>query len=444
MAVTVWVTLLGQWAADHKDRLHEHATAHMREQWDGMGDSNPHNAVHFGTYAFKPYGFLSSIDEGVQAVTGNVIRLEGHVQNEMAYSDASRSLAVSHFGKLKPALLLQYLVPLLLIFTAFSSISGEREAGRLRLLLVQGLSLPKIIFAKAIAIASLGWLLLTLMLAVFLMEQGPSMEQDEILRIVLLSISYSIFYAVLVLLTVCLSAWSKRSSASLSTIMALWVVWVICLPIVAGGISDELHPLPSRRTFKTAMEKDRHQGIDGHNPSGERRKAFTDSLLVAYGVDEASQLPINADGLIMQADEEYGNRVWDKHFGNNRSILEKQKKVRRLIAVLDPFMSLQHLSMAFCGNDLYHSQDFQVQAETYRRDIIKTMNEKHAYGGSKTGDWSWKASESFFQSIPEFAYDRPRITSVIDQYLIDMFNLLSWTILLVVLTVLYGPKLKFE
>ncbi|GIS54676.1 hypothetical protein Ct9H90mP29_17180 [bacterium] len=29
----------------------------------------------------------------------------------------------------------------------------------------------------------------------------------------------------------------------------------------------------------------------------------------------------------MQEDEEYGNLVWDKHFGNNYNILQNPKKV---------------------------------------------------------------------------------------------------------------------
>ena len=42
-----------------------------------------------------------SLDEGVNAVTGLVLRLEGHKQHDVSFSEASQSLAVSRFGKLK-------------------------------------------------------------------------------------------------------------------------------------------------------------------------------------------------------------------------------------------------------------------------------------------------------------------------------------------------------
>ena len=62
----------------------QEAKNHIRDQWDEMGPSNPHSAAHFGTYAFKSNSILNSLDEGVNAVTGLVLRLEGHKQNEVA------------------------------------------------------------------------------------------------------------------------------------------------------------------------------------------------------------------------------------------------------------------------------------------------------------------------------------------------------------------------
>ena len=63
------------------------------------------------------------------------------------------------------------------------------------------------------------------------------------------------------------------------------------------------------------MRAERNQGIDGHNPYDKRREALKNKYLSDYQVDSLSQLPINFDGIVMQADEEYGNLVWDKHFG---------------------------------------------------------------------------------------------------------------------------------
>ena len=50
-------------------------------------------------------------------------------------------------------------------------------------------------------------------------------------------------------------------------------------------------------------------------------------LLLKYKVDSVSQLPINFSGIVLQADEEYGNKIWDKHYGKLHEKLKQQKKL---------------------------------------------------------------------------------------------------------------------
>ena len=61
----------------------------------------------------------------------------------------------------------------------------------------------------------------------------------------------------------------------------------------------------------------------------------------------------------MQEDEEHGNIVWDKHFGNNYSIFMKQKYLYQISSLINPFASLQSLSMGFCGTDMVHHLHFE-------------------------------------------------------------------------------------
>ena len=99
------------------------------------------------------------------------------------------------------------------------------------------------------------------------------------------------------------------------------------LPTIASNTSEKLIPLPTRAEFKEAMLEDRSKGIDGHNPRGERRDALEKETLEKYNVENLSDLPINFSGILMQEDEEYGNMVWDKHFGSLYEKLELQKEL---------------------------------------------------------------------------------------------------------------------
>jgi ABC-2 type transport system permease protein len=432
-------TVLGIVQNQKQIEAQNQAKKHIRAQWDEMKPTNPHGAAHFGSYAFKPNTVLNSIDEGINAVTGNVLRLEGHTQNDLIYSEASQSLLTSKFGKLKPSLLFQFILPLFLIFLAFSTYTQERDSGRLKLLLVQGISLQKLLFGKITSIWLIGIVLLIFSALIQLLLNTQSLNSDTLFRLLILASGYGLYYLIITTLTVLLSVVFKNSTSSLSITLALWVMWTVFLPKIAGNAAEQLSPLPTRVEFKKALNEDRSKGIDGHNPSGDRKKELEKATLAKYNVDSLSQLPINFDGLVMQADEEYGNTVWDKHFGQLYKQFENQKRNYQLSGIVNPFASLQNLSMASAGTDIFHHLDFLKQAENYRRVFIKTLNDKHAYGGSKTGDWDWKVDTEFFKSVTDFSYQSPSIGSLWSKYLTDTFALLLWAALLLVL-VNYSSK----
>ncbi|MGJ1431673.1 ABC transporter permease [Sphingobacterium spiritivorum] len=433
------VTYLGVVQNNKQQEQQREAKEHIRKQWESIDAMNTHSAVHYGSYAFKSPTALSNIDEGINTVTGNVLRLEGHVQNEIAYSEASQSLSVSKFGKLKPALLLQYVIPLFLLFLAFTSVSNEKESGRLKLLVFQGTSLPRLIFAKALSVWFYGLLLLLATVGTQAIINAKGMNTDGMARAALLLLTYTIYYYIIALLTTWLSARLKTNAASLSSMLTVWVLWTVFLPKIWGNTVDKLYPLPSRQEFKAAMQEDRSKGLDGHNPSDQRAEEFKNKVLAEYKVDKVEDLPINYDGLRMQTDEEYGNNVWDKHFGNNYAILQKQKSAYQLSGIFNPFASLQSASMGISGSDMYHHLDFLQQAENYRRDLIRTLNEKQAYGGSKTGDWGWKENNDFYKSVKDFEYSTPVIGKAGDHYRVDVLLLLLWA-LLTTLTVVFTAK----
>jgi ABC-2 type transport system permease protein len=206
------------------------AQKHIRAQWDEMDPTNPHGAAHFGSYAFKTTTVLNSIDEGVNSVTGNVLRLEGHTQNDVVYSETSQSLLISKFGKLKPSLLFQFIIPLLLIFLAFNTYTKERDNGLLKLLLIQGLSLRNIVFAKIFSIWFIGLLLLLIATVVQIIFNINHFNSDTFFRLLFLFFSYGIYYLIVTSLTVFISVVLKNSTAALSVSLAIWTLWTIFLP----------------------------------------------------------------------------------------------------------------------------------------------------------------------------------------------------------------------
>ncbi len=410
--------------------VQEHAKQHLRAQWEEIEEMNPHRAAHYGTYIFKTSNALNSLDNGVNEVTGRVIRVEGHVQNEMVHSEASQMMSISKFGKLRASILLQFIIPLLLIFLAFHSVYSEKQSGRLKLLLLQGNSLRRLLWSKTLTACSIGLLLLFTVVFVFWVLNSKGFNEEIFKRLVLFLLTYLLYYFIISGLTVYLAARFKNATLALTSMLAIWMLWSIFLPNVLMSNAEKLQPLPSRNELTAAMKEDRAKGIDGHNPKDDRAKALEEKVLAEYEVDSLSQLPINFDGIRMQADEDYGNKVWDKHFGGVNTILQSQKKSLQLGGAANPFISLQNLSMGFAASDNIHHQSFLKQVENYRRQLIKALNDEHAYGGSKTGDWGWKADNEFFMGVADFHYEMDKIQSILRVYGLDIIWVSVWTLLI--------------
>jgi len=416
------------------------AKTHLRQQWESMGPSNPHSAAHFGTYVFKKNHALTAFDEGANSYVGRTLYLEGHRQNELVQSDAAQGDVLSRFGKLRPALILQIILPLLLLLFAFQSVRSERDADRLRLLLVQGVSYSKLLYGKlwSLWIPGMGLVLLTLGIQMGLLGfSGPLVG-----RALLLAFGYGLFYWIVIALALWLSSKTVKSYTALSWLLGIWIVWVIFYPKVTYSVAGILYPLPDRVEFSASMKEDRSALLDGHNPEEEALKVLEDSVLHAYGVTSKEELPINFDGLLMQADEEFGNRVWDKHFGELYDQMQKQKSLVQWASLPNPFGNLQSLSMGAAGTDNFHQVDFLREAEDYRRVFIRTLNERHAYGGSKTGDWGYKEDQEFFNSIADFQYAEPSFPDLIRQQTPSLILLLVWIGLLAIGIYRVQPKLS--
>ena len=437
LSLVVWMGVLQQ---ENQKQSQSDAQKHVRKQWENLEAMNPHRAAHYGSFAFKPLNILNAMDGGINDITGNVLQLEGHVQNEIIYSEASQALSVSKFGKLKSSLILQYVIPLFLIFLSFGSMSKEKETQRIKLLILQGASIDKLVNAKSISVWIYG--LFLLIVTVTIQSIFGSTNPEIFKRLAYILLSYGLYYFIITSLSTYLSATLKDKTSALSSILAIWILWTIFLPKIWGNAVEKVHVLPDRKTFKEDMRAERNQGIDGHNPYDKRREELKNKYLAEYQVDSLSQLPINFDGIVMQADEEYGNLIWDKHFGSNYSIMQKQKSLYQFSGLLNPFASLQSASMGFCGTDMIHHLDFLKKAEDYRRVLIKALNDKHAYGGSKTGDWKWTVDSEFFKSVKGFTYETPRISNHLNYYLIDLLFLFFWALLISVLITVNAVKVN--
>lgn len=399
-----------------------------RKDWETQELKHAHSAAHYGTYIYTPQPLLSFFDLGIQNYTGSSIRIEAHLQQEAQFSNAMESSSSIRFGNMSIALVLQILLPLLLIFICFNTVSSEKENSTFKLLLIQGGSIKKILWQKTAAytVIALVILLPVLLLSVlFPVVNGIPFSKEVLPQILLLFLLYGAFYFIIIALSIAVSAISNSSRNALMVMLGFWLVFVILLPKYAANLGDDLHPLTSKKSLQMAIAAGIKNGVDGHNPDNARTKLFVDSILKAYKVDTVLKLPINIDGLMMQGDEDYKAVVTKKYFGKLYNQIEKQNKVTHYVSFINPFIALRDLSMGICQTDYANQVVFEQQVQTYRLYMMRYLNEYMSYH-TKAGDWDTKATRDVFTGLKKFTYKPLTIYQSIGNYSLLVIAILLW------------------
>jgi len=410
------------------------AQSAMHDKWLNQGNKHPHSAAHYGHIAFKPKTTLSFLDIGLDNFTGISVFLEAHKQNEVLYSSAQDSNVMTRFGEMTGALILQVLLPLLIIFLTFNIFSKEREEGTLKLVHAQGLSMFQLFMGKVWGTYLIVLLIFlpTILLAYFLLDQqSPSFDSEVGAKFLFINLAYAIYFLVLVLLCVLISAFTKNSGFSLMKLIGLWIAFCIVLPKATSNLADKIYPVPSIFEFKNIISKKVRNGIDGHNPSDERLASLRQEVLDEYGAETIDELPVNWGGIAMQAGEEYTDQVYDTEFTKVEDIFNQQNKLSEWVGFINPYMAIRNISMGLSGTDFYHHVAFVKAAEKYRRNFVKKLNkdmEVNHKPGVAYGDY--KVGKEMWGGVGLFTYELPGVSRILYEQRISIAALGFWLILL--------------
>jgi len=238
---------------------------------------------------------------------------------------------------------------------AFSAFTAERESGTLKQLAALGVPMAQLMRGKALGTAAaLGVVVVpATVLGVLALALGAGFSRgfDDLLRFGAMVAVYLVYFLVVLVITLAVSARARSSRAALLTLLAFWTVNSLIAPRAVTDLARRVHPTTSSFAFQQAVADDLANGIDGHNPADARRKAVEAKALKEYGVLTLDALPVNFDAIAMQESEEYGNQVFDKHFNGLYDRYRAQNSLTQLGAAVAPLLAVRSLSMGLAGTD---------------------------------------------------------------------------------------------
>ena len=402
--------------------------------FNAQGEKNPHSAAHFSRMAHKPIAPFSSFDPGVSSFLGQVIWLEAHYRNPAMFRAAEDAPELSRLENFSLAGVLTLVIPLLGILLGYGSISSEKERGTLRQLIGSGTSLQALLFGKFIVISGILFtvLFMTVVLSIastilFLDDTGPSIS-DFLLRGVSLLLVYGLYIVSVTAITLLISSLVSESKTALLTLLAVWAIAVIALPRISASVAEQVYPSPYSYEFwedtDLMLEANRPESSSADYAAVERR-VIERALGREFNEGEIKDLEINARGLRFEVSEVIDSEGYNNAFAELFENYAKQKNLRRLLSLFSPTIALQHLSQAFSGTDINAHQHFSNEAELQRNSIIRILNEEMMLNGTE-GTSRYLAPAEFWETIPEFRYEQPRIASAWRLSIPDFMIILFW------------------
>jgi ABC-2 type transport system permease protein len=242
---------------------------------------------------------------------------------------------------------------------------------------------------------------------------------------VLIGCGYLLYLGGFVSLSLAVSALAQSSRLALIALLAFWIANGLIFPRAVSDLSKRLYPTPSSFEFHERIYGEKERGVDGHNPEDKRLAELKTNVLRQYGVTKLEDLPVNFEGIALQAGEEYTSSLFDQHYGSLWDAFERQNQMHQVAGALAPLLAMRSLSMGLAGTDFAQHRHFAEAAEQYRRRLVKMMNDDLT-AKSKTGDFSYFGDERVWAQVPEFEYHAPSVGWVLKRQVWSIAVLALW------------------
>lgn len=448
LAFSVFAVLSGFFlasVAEHQQIQQEKQSvgATAKEQWDTQGVKNPHAAAHFGIYVFKPDSPLASIDPGLRQYTGQTLWLEPHKRNGARFSPAADQGLAGRFGQASAGFVLYALLPLLVIALAFNAITQEREQGTLRMLHSLGVSATKLLLGKFVGLLLAFALVLmpAMLIALIILYRNFDLGADDIFRLLALSGTFFIYYAVFAALAMSTSIHFKSSRLALFTLLAFWSGSVLIAPRLGAVAAEMMVPIPSATAFWAEIKKDIQQGLDSDGDHEAREALFNAQVLKQYGVARIEDLPVGYSALKRNFNDGYSERVHALHFDRLSDAFERQGRLIHIASLLGPSIAMRSISMTLSGMDLAHQRHFENAAENYRHYFIGLTDDwdRERSHGTERGA---QGHDSDWASVKAFRYESPLLGFALHHARVDLLVLLAWLAVALIGLLFSAKRLK--
>lgn len=423
-------------AAQERHELQHSAEARFLEQ----PDRHPHRMVHYGHYVFRAPSPLSTVEPGVDSYTGTSIFLEGHRQNSAMFADQRQSSGMTRFSSLSPGFLMQVLAPLFILLIGYASMTREKEAGTLSIMILQGLSRWHLLLGKLLALIGAG---LVILLPLSVASIVAAFRGESALVSSGFILGYFLYLLVWSALVLSVSTMSSKSNSSFAVSLGIWLVLCILIPRIGSSVAATVEPSLGKLESDFAVLEALRKLGDGHNAADPAFKQLKQNLLAQYDVDSVEELPVNFRGVVAQYSEKKLTDVLNQFAEARMEEERSQAQVLRGFGWLSPTIAVRSLSMMMAGTSVETHHRFLRDAETLRFDFVQSLNQVHrdhldyktdmARSKNKDASMAARVSSDNWSVLSEFEFQPEPGAKRLESSLPYIAQLLLWCLLVMMM-----------
>ena len=386
-------------------------------------------------------GVANDLGRLTQVNAQNPIRLDHSV-----YAD-DPIFAVFRFLDL--GFIFQVVLSLFAILFTYNAINGEREMGTLKLALSNGVPRTQYVLAKfagswlALVVPLLAPLLAGLLMVLVMGVPLTAVHWARVVALLGVSLLYLTFFIALGILV---SSWTRHSSASFLILLVFWVAAVLVVPRAGMMLAAKIIPAPSVAEIDAYSKSRWDQYMRDLQAILESRRAMLDGMneteRQAYRDDHEWEWMEEGDNLRKdhEADiQSFSKRMQESLAGQQ----SRQQALAMSLSRFSPASAYLHAAMHLAGTHADMKERYEsgmTRHSTVLQDYAKEMAKKtgrNSYNGVSIGISSdGTASLSFTgnddvtidtSGIPRFVDPVEDLSQVFGQSVLDLVLLLVFT-----------------
>jgi ABC-type transport system involved in multi-copper enzyme maturation permease subunit len=352
------------------------------------------------------------------------------------------------FGKADLLVNVVFVMSLAALILTFNSISGEKEAGTLALMLAGSVPRHRILLSKAVGnyVALLIPFILSMLISLIVLDLSPdvSILSPEVWPAFLVILAVTgLFLFAMVCLGICISALTKHPMNSIVLAFFAWAVLILGVPKVSPMLASVLYPIESASVYDLTRRL-AAEGID--QEMTEEKESLQEKCFKEYGApkeDMYSAPPQTELGRQAQKafEEQFASveRRYERRLADELRRIDEDYASRRQVQFslathlsrISPICSYTYVVCGVCGTGTSASDDFTANARRYQDQVKQAVYDKVIIRRWR-GLESYHYVDGFSPSkavLPEMRYTYPTVPQALQAGWADILLLVVFDVL---------------